>query len=110
MHGARMVDGEVLSKKQSMSIPVQPAPRGVVNMPGTQAGSPARIALAILVVVALLTAAVGVTIWRYDHALAASDAAQESAEEVALSQASATTFWHQREAMNEYFLLPGAEV
>ena len=79
-------------------------------MSGTKASSPARIALAILVVVALLATAVGVTIWRYDHALTASDAAQESASEVALSQAAATTFWHEREAMNEYFLLPDAEV
>ena len=79
-------------------------------MSETKAGSPARIALVILVVVTLLTTAVGVTIWRYDHALTASDAAQESATEVALSQKSATTFWHEREAMNEYFLLPGADV
>ena len=47
-------------------------------MSGTKAGSPARIALAILVVVALLATAVGVTIWRYDHALGESDAAQVS--------------------------------
>ena len=76
----------------------------------SKVSSPARIALAILVVVALLTTAVGVTIWRYDHALTASDAAQASASEVALSQEAATTFWHEREAMNEYFLLPDAEV
>jgi methyl-accepting chemotaxis protein len=79
-------------------------------MSGIKASSPTRIALAILVVVALLATAVGVTIWRYDHALTASAHAQESASEVAASQAAATTFWHEREAMNEYFLLPEAEI
>ena len=40
-------------------------------MSRSKAVSPlARVALAILVVVALLSTAVGVTIWRYDHALA----------------------------------------
>ena len=29
---------------------------------------------------------------------------------MALSQAAATAFWHEREAMNEYFLLPEAEI
>jgi methyl-accepting chemotaxis protein len=77
---------------------------------GTKAGSPARIALAILVVVVLVTAAVGVTIWRYDNALSASERGQEASSEETLSQASATTFWHEREAMNEYFLLPEAEI
>ena len=98
MRLAPLVDGEMLIKN------------GVLQMSGSKVGSPTRIALAILVVVALLATAVGVTIWRYDHALTASDAAQESAEEVALSQSAATAFWHQREAMNEYFLLPDAEV
>ena len=61
-------------------------------MPSVKTSSPARIAFAILVVVALLATAVGVTIWRYDDALTASHSAQESAEEVALSQAAATAF------------------
>ena len=63
-------------------------------MSGIKASSPTRIALAILVVVVLLATAVGVTIWRYDHALTASDAAQESASEEVVSQAAATTFWN----------------
>jgi methyl-accepting chemotaxis protein len=79
-------------------------------MPGTKAGSPARIALAILVVVALLTTAVGVTIWRYDHALGKSDQAQESTSEEYLSQRAETAFWHEREAMNEYLLLREPEL
>jgi methyl-accepting chemotaxis protein len=80
-------------------------------MSRVKASSPvARAALAILVIVGLLTAAVGVTIWRYDHALAKSDSAQESTLEVALTQAAATSFWNEREAMNEYLLLRDPEL
>ena len=70
----------------------------------------ARIALAIAVLVALLATAVGVTIWKYDHALAKAEAAQESRTEEYRSQKAATTFWNEREAMNEYLLIPEAEL
>jgi hypothetical protein len=69
-----------------------------------------RVALAILVTVALLGTAVGVTIWRYHHALGKSDAAQVSTSEEYSSQRAATAFWHEREAMNEYLLLGEAEL
>ena len=56
-------------------------------MSRSKAASPlTRVALAILVVVALLGTAVGVTIWRYDHALGKSDAAQVSTSEEYSSQ------------------------
>ncbi|MEO8687019.1 MAG: methyl-accepting chemotaxis protein [Solirubrobacteraceae bacterium] len=74
-------------------------------MSANKAGSPARIALAILVVVALLATAVGITIWRYDHALGKASAAQVSTAEQYSAQKAATAFWNQREAMNEYLLL-----
>src|SRR4051794_1473898 len=74
-------------------------------MSGIKTGSPARIALAILVVVALVGAAVGITIWRYDHALGKASAAQVSTTEQYSSQKAATAFWNQREAMNEYLLI-----
>jgi methyl-accepting chemotaxis protein len=77
---------------------------------GTKAGSPARIALAILVVVVLVTAAVGVTIWRYNYALQESDAAQVSTFEQYSSQKASTAFWHEREAMNEYLLISEADL
>jgi methyl-accepting chemotaxis protein len=79
-------------------------------MSSVKASSPARIALAILVVVALLVTAVGVTIWRYHHALGESDEAQVSTSEQHSSQRAATAFWHEREAMNEYLLLRDAEL
>ena len=76
-----------------------------------KASSPlARIALAIIVLVALLATAVGVTIWKYDHALTKAEAAQASTSEGFGSQKAATTFWNEREAMNEYLLIPEAEL
>ena len=69
-----------------------------------------RLAVAILVIVVLLTIAIGVTISRYDHALSESDAAQESTSEVHSTQEAVTAFWHQREAMNEYLLIPDREI
>ena len=51
-------------------------------MSGANTSSPVtRLAVAILVIVVLVATAVGVTIWRYDHALEQSDAAQESTSE-----------------------------
>jgi methyl-accepting chemotaxis protein len=70
----------------------------------------ARIALAIAVLVVLLATAVGVTIWQYDHALTNAEAAQESSTEEFRSQKAATIFWNEREAMNEYLLIPEAEL
>jgi methyl-accepting chemotaxis protein len=76
-----------------------------------KASSPVtRIAVASVVVVILLATAVAVTISRYDHALTESALAQESTEEVALTQQAATAFWNEREAMNEYLLLRDSEL
>jgi methyl-accepting chemotaxis protein len=70
----------------------------------------ARIALAIVVLVALLATAVGVTIWQYDHALTKAELAQESTSETYSSQKSATAFWNEREAMNEFLLIRDPEL
>jgi methyl-accepting chemotaxis protein len=64
----------------------------------------ARIALAMIVLVTLLGCAVGVTIWRYDHALGRSELAQRSSSDEYLSQKAATSFWNEREAMNEFLV------
>jgi methyl-accepting chemotaxis protein len=104
MRGPPMVDGELLIEKGSCVRPVH-QPQEVSRMSGTKAGSPARIVLAILGVGALLVAAVGITIWRYDYALGRSGDAQVSTEEQHSSQRAATAFWHQREAMNEFLLI-----
>jgi methyl-accepting chemotaxis protein len=69
-----------------------------------------RIAIAGALAVALLVAAVGITMSRYHHALSQSEMAQESTSEVALTQSAATAFWHGREAMNEYLLLRDADL
>jgi methyl-accepting chemotaxis protein len=60
---------------------------------------------AFVVIVVLLVLAAGVTVWRYDHAVASASAAQESTSERYDSQRATTAFWHGREAMNEYLLI-----
>jgi methyl-accepting chemotaxis protein len=104
-----MADEELLSKESRVSVPSS-SRRGVVNMLATKAGTPARTALAIVVVVGLVAAAVGITIWRYDHALGKAGAARVSTNEQYSSQKAATAFWNEREAMNEYLLLGEPEL
>jgi hypothetical protein len=70
----------------------------------------ARIALAIIVLVTLLAAAVGITIWRYDHALAKSGSARVSSSEEYRTQRAETAFWNEREAMNEFLLTRDPEM
>jgi hypothetical protein len=72
--------------------------------------SPTRIAVAGLMVIALVVAAVGVTIWRYGHAVSAAERAQQSASEEAASESAGSAFWHEREAMNEYLLIRDADL
>jgi methyl-accepting chemotaxis protein len=68
---------------------------------------PARpIALAGLAFIVLLTAALGVTIWRYEHALTQHSVALTShADQLTISKAS-TVFWREREAMDEFLIQP----
>ncbi|HET7568746.1 MAG TPA: hypothetical protein VFJ91_12180, partial [Gaiellaceae bacterium] len=61
-----------------------------------------RVALASVLIVALLAAAFGVTIWRYQHSRAASTSARQSLSQQLDVQNAATAFWQAREAMNEY--------
>jgi hypothetical protein len=73
-------------------------------------GPTRRIALGSGFAVLLLAAAVGTTIWRYEAALSKSDAALTTRSEVVRSGQASTAFWQEREAMNEYLLLPSAEI
>jgi len=61
-----------------------------------------KIATASTVILLLLATATGVTIWRYSHALAASDSALKARSEEYRSAQAATAFWREREAINEY--------
>jgi methyl-accepting chemotaxis protein len=80
-------------------------------MSGMKAAGPVvRIAIASVVTVVLLATAVGITISRYDHALSESALAQASTSQVAVTEQSATAFWRQREAMNEYLLIRDREL
>lgn len=75
-----------------------------MNAPGR------RIAFATALIVALLGAAVAGTTWRYEHALGASDLALQAQSDKFRAQEVATTLWREREAMNEYLLIPGPAI
>jgi methyl-accepting chemotaxis protein len=63
-----------------------------------------RIALASTLIIVLLAAAFGVTIWRYQHSHSVSNRALEVRAERLRAEQAATTFWRERESMNEYLL------
>jgi methyl-accepting chemotaxis protein len=65
-----------------------------------------RIALASALAIALLGIALGVTIWRYEHALTASSSDVQARVDQLIAQQAASVFWHEREQMNEYLLTP----
>ena len=64
----------------------------------------AGIAGGLLVV--LLAASVLVTVSRYDNAISSANQVGERRANSLVAQQAETAFWHEREAMNEYLLLP----
>ncbi len=80
-------------------------------MPNELLGGSARRVVAVSVaVVAVIAAAVGVTIWRYEAAIASSHVALDAHGDAVLTTRLVATFWHQREAMHEYFLTPSPAI
>jgi methyl-accepting chemotaxis protein len=73
-------------------------------------GSARRIAAVSVVTVAVIAAAVFLAIWRYQVAVSRWDAAQDEASDAGGAVALISTFWHEREAMNEYLLAPSRPV
>src|SRR5689334_65541 len=72
---------------------------------------PARpFALASAVIISLLVAALAVTIWRYEHAIGQDRAAiRAQTDKLNVAQAS-TSFWREREAMNEFLIQPSPRI
>jgi hypothetical protein len=73
-------------------------------------GSGRRAAAVSVAVVAVIAAAVGVTIWRFEVAISGSAAALDASGDSSAAVQLVATFWHDREAMNEYLLRPSAVV
>ncbi len=73
-------------------------------------GSARRVAAVSVAAVAVIAAAIGVSIWRYEDALYRSSVAIDAHHDAALTQQLATTFWHEKEAMNEYLLDPAPSI
>jgi methyl-accepting chemotaxis protein len=72
------------------------------------AGPMRRVAAVSLAAVAVIAAAVGVTIWRYDQALAQSARALDARHDASMTELLVSAFWHEHEAMNEYFFAPSS--
>jgi methyl-accepting chemotaxis protein len=70
-------------------------------------GGPARRVMAMsAAAVAVIATAVAVTIWRYEAAIASSNVALDARSDAVLTTTLGGTFWHQSEAMYEYFAVP----
>ncbi|MHB8468900.1 MAG: methyl-accepting chemotaxis protein [Gaiellaceae bacterium] len=63
-----------------------------------------RIVAASVVIVVLLAAAVGLSLWRYQHAIAQKNLAISVLAGKQAAQAATTSFWREREFANEYLL------
>src|SRR5947207_15791302 len=61
-------------------------------------------------VLVLLVAATAITIWRYEDALSASSRALTASSQEFRLQEAATAFWQEREAINEFVVMPGPEL
>jgi methyl-accepting chemotaxis protein len=73
-------------------------------------GSGRRFAAVSLTAVALIAIAVAVTIWRYEAALSRSAVALDARGDAALTEVLTSDFWHEREAIDEYFLDPSSAI
>ena len=70
---------------------------------------PVRRFTAVSIVAGLvITAAIGVTIWRYEDALAQSGTALDARHDARLTEKLVADFWHEHEAMNEYMIAPAS--
>jgi methyl-accepting chemotaxis protein len=69
-----------------------------------------RVAALSLAAVIVIAVAVTVTIWRYGAALSHADRAVDDIGDAHNTAILTGTFWHEREAMNEYLLAPSAEL
>jgi signal transduction histidine kinase/ActR/RegA family two-component response regulator len=76
----------------------------------TQIGRRLPVGVATSLIVLLLAAAFGGTIWRYEHAQSEARAALELRGDRLRDRAASTVQWHEREAINEYLITgaPGA--
>jgi methyl-accepting chemotaxis protein len=73
-------------------------------------GSARRVAAVSVAVVAVIAASVGVTLWRYESALARSDVTVDAHADTVLTDSLVALFWHEREAMREDLLAPSPHV
>ena len=76
----------------------------------SERGPTRRILTATVAVVTLLAVAMGISIWRYEHAISAKNTALSTLSAELGAQQVTTAFWREREAMNEYLVSGNAGV
>jgi hypothetical protein len=76
----------------------------------TASGPTQRIIAASVVTLIVLAAATGIGMWRYDAALDAKARALRAQEDELDAQRAVALLWRERESMNEYLLIPSAEI
>jgi methyl-accepting chemotaxis protein len=69
-------------------------------------GSARRVAVVSAVAVAVIAAAIGIAIWRYEEALSRSETAIDARSDASFTEAMQASFWHEREATHEYLATP----
>lgn len=79
---------------------------GSLGTPGFQGDVRRRLTAATLIAMFLIAAAAAGSIWRYEVALGHSDVALASRADALRTQQATTSFWRERETMNEYLLQP----
>ena len=62
-----------------------------------------------VIVVVVIATAVAVTIWRYEAALSRSADAVNAHTDTTVTETLAADFWHEREAIRAYMLVPSAQ-
>jgi methyl-accepting chemotaxis protein len=73
-------------------------------------GPARRVALSSALIALLLAVAVGVTIWRYDHATSSYKVAVVTRDDQVAVERAVTLFWRERESTNEFLIKASPDV
>ena len=69
-----------------------------------------RVAAVSVAVIVVIAALIGVAIWRYEQALSRSAVTLDARSDARLTGLLVATFWHERQAMDEYLFAPSPAV
>ena len=108
-HGRVETEGSGMSIGGTIARPGAGRRRVGVSV-GLADGPGGRVLLASVVIIALLGAAIAVSIWRYEHAIGQKNLVLEVSSEQRGAETMVTAFWNEREAANEFLLTDSREI